>query len=429
MTITAVIATPEYATAGCPGCCSSHGGIANYCASNGRIYCHDGTVSPSCACSSCGVSPPVTPPVTPTCSGGKVWNGSACACSSGQLWATVDQICHTPKPASACGVERWSIKTGSDSAASTVSTFLSATTIDVLTSIFAPSGATSSGTRVAPIEMSTYILDGTLTDYRMTEDSDYHLVLKSSMGKTMIVEIPHPDCVSQASPFKSQIASARAAVDAAVASTTSFKTTSASVRVTGVGFWDDLHGQRGVAPNGIELHPVTAMLFNPITPLPTMPGNTVVEYYHSGLDHYFITADSSEASQIDIGSAGAWARTGETFKSGGNSPACRFYGSISPGPNSHFYTVDSDECSSLKHVQASTPDSDKRWNYETISFSSTLPVSGDCPSGTTPIYRAYNNGAVRGIDSNHRITSSKTAIQQVVTRGWFNEGVVMCAPL
>jgi len=28
------------------------------------------------------------------------------------------------------------------------------------------------------------------------------------------------------------------------------------VWITGVGFFDYLHGQRGVAPNGIELHPV-----------------------------------------------------------------------------------------------------------------------------------------------------------------------------
>jgi Repeat of unknown function (DUF5648) len=45
-----------------------------------------------------------------------------------------------------------------------------------------------------------------------------------------------------------------------------------------------------------------------------------------------------------------------------------------------------------------------------------------------PIYRAYNNGSARGIDSNHRITSSATAIQQVLARGWVDEGIVMCAP-
>jgi hypothetical protein len=44
-----------------------------------------------------------------------------------------------------------------------------------------------------------------------------------------------------------------------------------------------------------------------------------------------------------------------------------------------------------------------------------------------PVYRAYNNGFASGVDSNHRIASSLTAIQEVVNRGWTNEGIVMCA--
>lgn len=47
--------------AGCPGCCSQHGGVSSSCSSSGRIVCSDGTVSPSCSCASCGVTP-VTPP-------------------------------------------------------------------------------------------------------------------------------------------------------------------------------------------------------------------------------------------------------------------------------------------------------------------------------------------------------------------------------
>jgi hypothetical protein len=31
--------------------------------------------------------------------------------------------------------------------------------------------------------------------------------------------------------------------------------------VTGVGFFDRIHGQTGVAPNGIELHPVLDIQF------------------------------------------------------------------------------------------------------------------------------------------------------------------------
>lgn len=53
------------ALAACPGCCSHHDGISNRCASNGKILCNDGTASPSCSCSSCGVT---GGPATPSCS-------------------------------------------------------------------------------------------------------------------------------------------------------------------------------------------------------------------------------------------------------------------------------------------------------------------------------------------------------------------------
>ncbi len=159
----------------------------------------------------------------------------------------------------------------------------------------------------------------------------------------------------------------------------------------------------------------------------------VVEFYNTTLDHYFITADANEATQIDGGSAGpGWIRTGNSFKSGGSTTVCRFYGSQSPGPNSHFYTVDPIECDFLKQLQQSTPATQKRWNFESLDFVSSQPTTGGldgaCPTGTVPVYRAYNNGFAQGIDSNHRITSSLAAIQEVVSRGWSNEGVVMCAP-
>jgi hypothetical protein len=158
-----------------------------------------------------------------------------------------------------------------------------------------------------------------------------------------------------------------------------------------------------------------------------------VEFYNTNLDNYFITADANEAAQIDGGSAGAgWIRTGNTFESGGNTSVCRFYGSQSPGPNSHFYTVDSAECQGLADQQIPAGDprklTVKSWNFESFDFVSTPPTNGSCPGGTVPVYRAYNNGFSRGVDSNHRITSNLTSIQQQVACGWSNEGVVMCAP-
>ncbi len=152
----------------------------------------------------------------------------------------------------------------------------------------------------------------------------------------------------------------------------------------------------------------------------------VVEYYHSGLDHYFITANAAEATGLDNNPNLGWRRTGNTFSSGGSTAVCRFYGSMSPGPNSHFYTVDTSECASLKAMQASTPASIKRWNFESLDFTSTPSVAGVCASGLVPIYRAYNNGYARGVDSNHRLSADQSAIQEVVARGWIDEGVVMC---
>jgi len=163
--------------------------------------------------------------------------------------------------------------------------------------------------------------------------------------------------------------------------------------------------------------------------MPAAPLPQVVEFYNSILDNYFITADPNEQASIDNGAAGAgWTRTGNTFSAGGTAQVCRFYGSISPGPNSHFYTIDPDECSRLKQAQALTAPTQKRWNFESLDFASTPTLSGGCAAGTVPVYRAYNNGFARGVDSNHRLTSNTAAIQEVVARGWISEGVVMCAP-
>jgi hypothetical protein len=146
------------------------------------------------------------------------------------------------------------------------------------------------------------------------------------------------------------------------------------------------------------------------------------------LDNYFITANAVEAAAVDSGGAGpGWLRTGDTFYAGGINPVCRFYGSISPGPNSHFHTVNAAECEQLRQLQVTAPASQKRWNFESFDFLTTAPAGGVCPNGTVPVYRAYNNGAARGIDSNHRITASTSRIAEVVVSGWVGEGIVMCA--
>ena len=158
-----------------------------------------------------------------------------------------------------------------------------------------------------------------------------------------------------------------------------------------------------------------------------VPNNGVVEYYYAALDQYFITASASDQALLDSGVAPGWSRTGEWFKQGGTTPVCRFYGSESPGPNSHFYTAINSECTLLKNLQASTPATQQRLNFESLDFLTTPAVNGVCPASTVPVYRAYNNGSALGKDGNHRFTTNVSAIAQVVARGWLNEGIVMCA--
>jgi hypothetical protein len=164
-----------------------------------------------------------------------------------------------------CGVERWSVKTGTDADVSQVNVNSSAnTTIATMRAIPAPSPIPANN-RVAPTETTVWVINATLTMFKLESDSDYHLVIQDASGNTMISEIPSPTCVGSGSPFLPGITNARSEFDAKFTATTSFQTANIPVKVTGVGMFDFLHGQTGVAPNGIELHPVLDIVFNPGT--------------------------------------------------------------------------------------------------------------------------------------------------------------------
>ncbi|MCU1680565.1 MAG: hypothetical protein JWQ81_1304 [Amycolatopsis sp.] len=164
-----------------------------------------------------------------------------------------------------CGVERWAVKTGTD--ADNAKITLQSTTPATVASLRAlPKPANlPSANRISPTEDTVFQIHSTLTEYKLENDSDYHLVLDDGNGTTMIVEIPDPACTGASSPLLSSIQKARAEFNAKYTVTTSFKTTNVPVTVTGVGFFDFLHGQTGVAPNGIELHAILDVQFGGTT--------------------------------------------------------------------------------------------------------------------------------------------------------------------
>ncbi len=160
-----------------------------------------------------------------------------------------------------CGVERWSVKTGTDADAGSITLqSTTPTTIATLGALAAPATLPSDN-RVQPTETTVFRLSATLTEYKLEADSDYHLVLSDGAGHSMIAEIPDPACVGASSPLLTSIQKSRAEFDAKHNATGSFQTANDPVTVTGTGFFDFLHGQTGVAPNGIELHSVLDLQF------------------------------------------------------------------------------------------------------------------------------------------------------------------------
>ncbi len=160
----------------------------------------------------------------------------------------------------ACGQERWPVKTMSDSMAKQVDLTPINTTVSELTSLRAPKTLPQNG-RVVPTELNTYQLTARLVEAKLEPDNDVHIVVADPKhpDDTMIVEIPSPACPAVShSRVQQQISTVRQEFVGRFGTppTTYFRDLSGTARITGIGFFDFQHGQTGVAPNAIELHPV-----------------------------------------------------------------------------------------------------------------------------------------------------------------------------
>jgi Domain of unknown function (DUF6259) len=184
------------------------------------------------------------------------------------------------------------------------------------------------------------------------------------------------------------------------------------------------HGPAREASIAIAGHRLAVTQAARATPAPTR----VIEYYHAGLDHYFITWVPDEIAKLDAGIViRGWVRTGQSFNvftaaQPGSSPVCRYY--IPPGlGNSHFFGRGASEC-------AATGAHNPSFVLEDPAFMQVyLPNGGTCPAASTPVYRVFSNRP----DANHRYMTDRGVRDQMTGRGWLAEGdgpdlVVMCAP-
>ncbi|MFL6283560.1 MAG: hypothetical protein ACJ74Q_10515 [Pyrinomonadaceae bacterium] len=161
-----------------------------------------------------------------------------------------------------CGTERWKIKTLTDTTVDLVEFDPVVKPINWLRTRTRPNSLPNT-TRLVGIETMTFKVTGVVLKFKLEDDRDFHVVIAQSNNhaRTMIVEFPNIECSDVcSSEFADQIRQARDDFVARFGQpTTSFTTLDHPVRieVTGVGFFDRMHGQTGRAlPSGIELHPV-----------------------------------------------------------------------------------------------------------------------------------------------------------------------------
>jgi hypothetical protein len=116
--------------------------------------------------------------------------------------------------------------------------------------------------RVRGVETVVYDVNVLILGMKMETDEDFHVVIAdpTNPSLTMIAEIPASNCANPK--FTTQFVAAREVITSLAkpgpGRLTRLKEP-VKARFIGIGFFDKLHRQTGVAPNGIELHPVLSI--------------------------------------------------------------------------------------------------------------------------------------------------------------------------
>ncbi len=249
-----------------------------------------------------------------------------------------------------CGVERQSVKVGTDADIGLVNFNAPQTTTIANLRAFPTPATIPTNNRVSPEETTVWVVNALLTMIKLESDQDYHLVIQDASGNTMIAEIPAPTCVPGTSPMSPGVTKARATVDAMFNVTTTFQTVNVPVLITGVGMHDFPHGQTGAAPNQIELHSVTNIIFNPGTATPDFtlgasPASLSVTQGNSGSTTITTTVSGGFSSSISLSASGLPAGVTAAFNPssiaapGGGSSSLTFTASATATPGTTNVTV------------------------------------------------------------------------------------------
>jgi hypothetical protein len=158
---------------------------------------------------------------------------------------------------SACGHERWEVKTLSDVRRRLVYLRPKATTVAAINARRRPNPTPRLRSR--GFERRVWQVTAQIVEYKLEEDNDIHMILFDD-GAYMIAEMPSPTCLPRTTRDRRAIVAVRRTFEARCgAATGGWRSLGAVARISGVGFWDFPHGQRGHARNYSELHPLTRL--------------------------------------------------------------------------------------------------------------------------------------------------------------------------
>ncbi len=153
---------------------------------------------------------------------------------------------------------------------------------------------------------------------------------------------------------------------------------------------------------------------------------TVVEYFSTALDAYFITGRANEQALLD--GSPSFQRTGMSFaateatvESATLSRICRFYVSVStPFTSSHFYGKEGSDCEGIRAQNV------PGFSWEGYDFATVKPDANNvCPAGNTPMFRGFRAG-VNGKTSNHRYYPNLALCEAGAADGYVCEGQTFC---
>jgi len=162
------------------------------------------------------------------------------------------------------GKQRWDVKTLSDKESNKIVWIPKYTTVKALTKLIqsypVDDKKFNKDIRFG-YEFYVYEINCKIKEYIKEEDGDYHLVLVDlkDTTSTMIGEILNPECDSlKNSKFIKSYREVRSEFEKYILP--KGKVEDIKFAIIGVCFFDKIHSQKGVAPNGVELHPIMDLI-------------------------------------------------------------------------------------------------------------------------------------------------------------------------